>query len=113
MHLLMIAPEQIPVPPPKGGSVEICMLAIAKKLSRQHKVTLISRRSGNYPHTSTYGNLKIVRVPSLSTDRYIAAVMAYIRGKHYDWIQIDNRPRFITPVRKGFPKTSISVFYIR
>jgi spore coat protein SA len=110
MHLLMIAPEQIPVPPPKGGSVEICMLAIAKKLSHQHKVTLISRRSGNYPPTSTYGNLKIVRVPSLSADHYIAAVMAYIKGKHYDWIQIDNRPRFVTPVRKGFPKTSISVF---
>jgi spore coat protein SA len=110
MHLLMIAPEQIAVPPPRGGSVEICMLAIAKKLSLQHKVTLISRRSGNYPHTSTYGNLKIVRVPSLSMNRYIAAVMAYIRGKHYDWIQIDNRPRFVTPVRKGFPNTSISVF---
>jgi spore coat protein SA len=110
MHLLMIAPEQIPVPPPKGGSVEICMLAIAKKLSLQHKVTLISRRSGNYPLTSTYGNLTIVRVPSLSMNRYIAAVMAYIKGKHYDWIQIDNRPSFVTPVRKGFPKTSISVF---
>jgi spore coat protein SA len=110
MHLLMIAPEQIPVPPPKGGSVEICMLAIAKKLSQQHIVTLMSRRFGHYPHISSMGNLTIVRVPSLSTDHYISAVLAYIRGKHYDWIQIDNRPRFVTPVRKDFPNTPISVF---
>jgi len=33
VHLLIIAPEQIPVPPLKGGSVEICIYvaAIAKR----------------------------------------------------------------------------------
>jgi spore coat protein SA len=110
MHLLMIAPEQIAVPPPKGGSVEICMLAIAKRLARKHKVTIMSRSYANYPPISIKGNLKIVRVPASGPDRYIRAVMKYIKGKHYDWIQIDNRPRFIAPVRKGFPKTSISIF---
>lgn len=110
MHLLMIAPEQIAVPPPKGGSVEICMLAIAERLSLQHQVTLLSRKYAHYPHITTKGNLKIVRVPASGPKRYIRAVMAYVRGKHYDWIQIDNRPRFVTPVRKGFPHIPISVF---
>jgi spore coat protein SA len=110
MHLLMIAPEQIAVPPPKGGSVEICMLAIAKRLARHHKVTLISRRFANYPPSSKKGDFTIIRVPTSSPNHYIRAVMNYIRGKHYDWIQIDNRPRFVTHVRKSFPKTSISVF---
>jgi spore coat protein SA len=110
MHLLMIAPEQIAVPPPKGGSVEICMLAIARRLAHQHKVTLISRSYANYPPISKKGNLKIIRVPASSPKRYIRAVLSYMQGKHYDWIQIDNRPRFITPVRNAFPHTSISVF---
>jgi spore coat protein SA len=110
MHLLMIAPEQIAVPPPKGGSVEICMHAIARRLAHQHKVTLISRSYANYPPISKKGNLKIIRVPAASPKRYIRAVMDCIHGKHYDWIQIDNRPRFVTTVRKSFPNTSISVF---
>jgi spore coat protein SA len=110
MHLLMIAPEQIAVPPPKGGSVEISMLAIAERLSLEHQVTLLSRKYAHYPHITTNGNLKIVRVPASDPKHYIRAVMAYIRGKHYDWIQIDNRPRFVTPVRKCFPHTPISVF---
>jgi spore coat protein SA len=110
MHLLMIAPEQIAVPPPKGGSVEICMVNIARRLAHQHKVTLISRRYANYPPISKKGNLKIVRVPASSPKRYIKAVLSYVKGKHYDWIQIDNRPRFITPVRNAFPYISISVF---
>ena len=110
MRLLMIAPEQIAVPPPKGGSVEICMLAIAERLSLQHQVTLMSRKYAHYPPVTINGNLKIVRVPASSPKHYIRAVMAYIRGKNFDWIQIDNRPRFVTPVRKIFPHTPISVF---
>lgn len=110
MHLLMIAPEQIAVPPPKGGSVEICMYAIARRLSRQHKVTLMSRNYAHYPSITTKGNLKIIRVPASTPNHYIRAVLAYVRNKHYDWIQIDNRPRFVAPIRKSFPHTSISLF---
>lgn len=110
MHLLMIAPEQIPVPAFKGGSVEICMDAIAKKIARHHKVTLISRRHPKYPHVSTSRNLKYIRVPSGTPGRYLASVLAYLRGKHYDWIQIDNRPRFITPIKNLFPNIPISLF---
>lgn len=110
MHILMIAPEQIAVPPPKGGSVEICMLAIAVKFAEQHKVTLVSRSHSGYPRSSELGNLKIVRVQADSPMRYIRKVVSYIRSKQFDWIQVDNRPRFISSIRRVFPDTPISLF---
>lgn len=110
MHVLMIAPEQIPVPPINGGSVEICMNAIANRLAQQHLVTLISRRHSRYPNRTTKGNLTIIRVPSGGTGHYLTSVAQAIKGKHYDWIQIDNRPSFISKIRADFPNTPISVF---
>lgn len=110
MHIAMIAPEQIPVPTPGGGSVEICMMAIAKRLARRHQVTLFSRRHPRYPHVSRHGNLTIVRVASGSSKRYIAGVAKRMSGRTFDWIQIDNRPRFAPVIKERFPHTPVSVF---
>jgi spore coat protein SA len=108
MHILMIAPEQIPVP--GGGSVEICMLSIAKELAKHHKITLISRRFLGCKHTSSLGKLTIVRVSSGSSSKYISSVLNYIKGKHFDMIQVDNRPYYMAKVKKAMPRIPISLF---
>ncbi|OXM85470.1 glycosyltransferase family 4 protein [Paenibacillus rigui] len=110
MRILIIAPEQIPVPPVMGGSVEICIFAIAKKLARQHEVTVISRKHGSYPKRSVIGGVNIVRVPTGSPKTYLSHVKSYLSGKSYDWIQIDNRPRFLHAIKQMFPHTPVSLF---
>lgn len=113
MHILIIAPEQIPVPPVKGGSVEICIEQIAKRLAQQHKVTVVSRRHKRYPDYQVLGNLTYIRVPSpgpASPLTYIRTVLRKMAGKSFDWIQIDNRPRFIPAVKAAFPHTPISLY---
>ncbi|MGZ7441192.1 glycosyltransferase family 4 protein [Paenibacillus sp. TH7-28] len=108
MNILMVAPEQIPVP--GNGSVEICMLAIAKELADRHTVTIISRKSGSLPPVSRIGKLTIVRVPSGSSGRYIASVLRYVKGRSYDLIQVDNRPHYAAKVKAAFPRTPVSLF---
>jgi spore coat protein SA len=108
MHILMIAPEQIPVP--GSGSVEICMFSIAKELAKHHKITLISRRFSGCKHTSRLGKLTIVRVPSGNSSKYISSVLNYIKGKRFDLIQVDNRPYYMAKVKKALPGIPISLF---
>ncbi|CAG7624576.1 glycosyltransferase family 4 protein [Paenibacillus allorhizosphaerae] len=109
MRLLMVAPEQFPVP--GGGSVEICMLAIAKKLAKQHHVTIVSRQKGGSQTISRIGhNLTIVRVPSGSSNRYISSVLRFMKGRKYDLIQVDNRPYFMAQIKRAFPRTPVSLF---
>ncbi|KRF13307.1 glycosyltransferase family 4 protein [Paenibacillus sp. Soil787] len=110
MHILIIAPEQIPVPPPVGGSVEHCIYQIAKKISPKHTVTIISRLRANYPKKSHLGHITILRVPGANKQAYLSNVLKTVKGHRYDRIQIDNRPRFVHAVRKVFPHTPISVF---
>lgn len=106
----MLAPEQIPVPPVRGGSVEICMYEIAKRLAEKHNVTIISRRHKRLPAVSHEGNLTIIRVPSGKKRTYLKHVKRRIKGMAFDWIQIDNRPLFIPVIRKLFPHTPIALF---
>ncbi|WNR43109.1 glycosyltransferase family 4 protein [Paenibacillus roseipurpureus] len=110
MHLLIIAPEQIPVPPPVGGSVEHCIYQIARQISSKHKVTIISRWRPNYPKKSVLGHVTIIRVPGKNKKTYLSNVIKKIQGKHYDHIQIDNRPTFVHAVKNAFPSTRISIF---
>lgn len=108
MHILIVAPEQIPVP--GSGSVEICILSIAKQLAKHHKVTIISRRSPLLPTQSHIGNVTVVRVTSGSAKTYIASVLHYMRGRSFDFIQVDNRPRYMAQIKKAFPRTPVSIF---
>lgn len=108
MNILMVAPEQIPVP--GNGSVEISMLAIAKQLAVNHRVTLISRKARNLPSVSRMGNLTIVRVSSGSSSKYIASVLHYLKGRRYDLIQVDNRPHYMAKIKAAFPHTPVTLF---
>ncbi|WP_110932874.1 glycosyltransferase family 4 protein [Paenibacillus bouchesdurhonensis] len=108
MKILIVAPEQIPVP--GNGSVEICILAIAKQLARKHKVTILSRTSKGMPIQSNEGGVNIVRVPSGSSKTYIAAVLRFIQGKLFDVIQVDNRPHYMASIQKAFPNMKVILY---
>lgn len=110
MHLLIIAPEQIPVPPVLGGSVEISIHHIAKELSASHQVTIISREHTGYPALTKDGNLTIIRVPGGSPGNYLNHVLRRLAGHTFDWVQVDNRPLFLPRVKRQFPNTPVSIF---
>ncbi|WP_019639602.1 glycosyltransferase family 4 protein [Paenibacillus fonticola] len=108
MKILIVAPEQIPVP--GSGSVEICILAIAKQLASKHKVTVVSRASKGLPAQSSESGVNIVRVPSGSSKVYIASVLRYIQGKFFDVIQVDNRPHYMASIQQAYPKMKVTLF---
>lgn len=108
MRILMIAPEQFPVP--GSSSVEISMLSIAEKLAKDHQVTVLSRRSLGLSQFSQHGNVTIVRVRSGSPSTYISAVLAFVRRHVFDFIQVDNRPSYMAKVKAIVPHTPVSLF---
>ncbi|MNI11171.1 Spore coat protein SA [compost metagenome] len=111
MHIWIVAPEQIPVPPIMGGSVEICIHAIAQKLAQWHQVTIISKRHPRYKHVTRSGNLTIIRVASKSHDLYLTEVLKVLRkAKQMDLIQVDNRPRYAAAIKRHLPSTPVSLF---
>lgn len=98
------------MPPILGGSVEITILAVARRLAKYHSVTVLSRTHARYPKHSVIDRVHIYRVPAGGSMRYLGQVRRFLRGKKYDLIQIDNRPRFVAPIKRLFPKTKVSLF---
>lgn len=110
MKIVIIAPEQIPVPPILGGSVEITILAIAKELSKWHSVSIISRAHPRYPKYSVIDGVHIYRVPTGSPAKYLTHVKKILKKRRFDVLQIDNRPEFVRPIKSMFPKATVSLY---
>jgi spore coat protein SA len=110
MRIAIIAPEQIPVPPPLGGSVEIVVHAVARQLALRHEVTVISRTSRRYPRRSFVDGVRIERVPAGSPRAYLKHVLRSLSGQSYDVIQIENRPLFVEPIKRQHPQSVVSLF---
>lgn len=90
-----------------GGSVEISIHAIARRLAKDHKVTVIGRRHSRLPNVQRDGSLTFVRVPSRG---YAAHVVRALKKGSYDWIQVDNRPRLAAHIKKAYPHKRVSLF---
>ena len=112
MRILIVAPEQIPVPPVLGGSVDITILALARQLALHHEVTVVSRTHKSYSRYSNIEGVAIFRVPGGRPSRYLKHVLKWLKGRgtSFDLIQIDNRPRFVEPVKRLCPDIPVSLF---
>ncbi|RNB89593.1 glycosyltransferase family 1 protein [Brevibacillus fluminis] len=109
MRILVIAPEQLPIPPIKGGSVETVIYEIFRRVSRKHSVVLVSRSHPRLPSVSKQngGRLKIVRVSAPNRYSYIKKALQNVKGQKFNVIQVENRPTFVPHVRRVFKGTPI------
>jgi spore coat protein SA len=93
-----------------GGSVEICISAIAKELAKEHRVTVIGRRHSRLPVQERDGALTYVRVKAGSSSAYLRNVLLALRRGSYDLIQVDNRPHYAAAIKAAFPHTPVALF---
>lgn len=110
MRILVIAPEQLPVPAIIGGSVETCIDQVFRRLAaRGHRVTIVSRANPRLPRIeqTTGGKLRHNRIVATSKAQYISQAMRAIRSQAFDVIQVENRPTFVQSVHQQFPRTPI------
>ncbi len=110
MRIAIVAPEQFPVPPLLGGSVEITVFSVAKELALCHSVTVISRSHPRYPKDSFESGVHIHRVNAENPRQYLARVKRWLAGKAFDVIQVDNRPSFVPAIKRLFPTIPVSLF---
>lgn len=95
-------PEDLPIPPVKGGSVQIYLHELAKRLRNHAQVIVISpaskRQGGRLPGV-TYRSVGRVH----ASGDYIRPAAQVARRLGCDVIQIDNRPKFVPYIRRACP----------
>ncbi|MEC0124711.1 glycosyltransferase family 4 protein [Paenibacillus pabuli] len=108
MKIAMVAPEKLPVP--GNGSVEICILGIARELALRHQVTIISRQMPDLAMTERIDGITIRRVPATSPAEYTKSVIRLLKIHPFDLIQVDNRPYSMAAVKRAFPHLPVVLY---
>lgn len=100
MKIAIVAPETRPVPPVKGGAVQLYIDEVIRRLSREHKITLFSPRGGNI---NPYG--RHIRVVRIKRKNYLAKVRKKIRKSFFPIIHTFNRPHFVRSLHAVSPRS--------
>ncbi|MBP1932981.1 glycosyltransferase family 4 protein [Ammoniphilus resinae] len=105
MKILMIAPDAFPVSSNTGGSVEISMYQIGKRVAENDHVTIVSRKAKGLPSKQKNGRFTIIRFTP--GPNYLNKVIKTAKRKNWDIIQVDNRPRYIPLLRQHLPNSRL------
>ncbi len=102
LDVWVIAPEDLPVPPHKGGSVQIYTHSLIERLSKYTDISLTlvspssSAKHGRNILASSNGKQITV---SNQDNSYLKRIIPLIKKHQPDVVQIENRPKFVHPIR--------------
>ncbi|CAG7638933.1 Spore coat protein SA [Paenibacillus solanacearum] len=101
MKIAIVAPETRPVPPVRGGAVQLYIDEVVRRLSKRHKITLFTPRGGG--KRNPYG--RRVKVYRIKKKNYLKRVRKKVRRRHFPIIHTFNRPHFIRSLHKVSPRS--------
>lgn len=105
MRVALVCTEKLPVPPIKGGAVQLYISGIFPYLARRHRVSVFSIADPGLPGREKSGAVEHVRITARSPREYIAGVGAAIaaHGAGFDIIHVFNRPKWILELARDLP----------
>ncbi len=109
VHVMIIAPEDLPIPPIRGGSVQIYVNHLYEALSQRDnfRVTLVSPGSTANRIRHPQGRHIHIIVQRSTPTEYWRRVRHMIRKRHPDIVQIENRPSRALEVIRRFPEQRV------
>lgn len=127
-HIVEIVPEMLPVPPTKGGAVELYVHEITRRLMNDYEVTVISRPSDSVGEPGiTYIGIPWSQLDSIcfklkqslpkknpiriiskiqNVYNYSRRVLSHL-STDSEFVHIHNDPNLVTPIRKKLPDSKI------
>ncbi|MGE5654343.1 MAG: glycosyltransferase family 4 protein [Bacillota bacterium] len=106
--IAIVTPGDDPLPPARCSSVDIYDYHLGRALASRAPVMLFAR--GASGKTLQRAGMTIAEIPVRGSGPvYLRHVLRRSAGRRYRVIQIDNRPRYATSLRRRFPHTPIVI----
>lgn len=112
LHLALICTERLPVPPIRGGAIQMMIGGVLPHLAQHHRVTVYCISDPALPNRETTPDgVEFVRVPR---DRYpyrVAAELEDVRkaGTIYDVVHVFDRPAHVLIYKTAMPESRFVV----
>lgn len=106
ISLALVSPGDDPLPPARCSSVDIYVYHLGRELAHRASVRVFAR--GASGKTLKRVGMITENIPVQGSGPvYFRHVLRRLVGRRYRAIQIDNRPRYVAPLRGRFPHTPI------
>ncbi|AOZ94825.1 glycosyl transferase [Paenibacillus crassostreae] len=111
MKIALICTEMLPVPPIRGGAIQILLGGVIPYLASKYEITIYCRSDRELADRETVEGVSYIRV---SADDYVVniakeLVAARKANHHYDVIHVFNRPSNILIYKSAMPMSSFVV----
>ncbi|TLS53995.1 glycosyltransferase family 4 protein [Paenibacillus antri] len=111
LHIAMICTERLPVPPIRGGAIQILIGGALPHLAKRHRVTVYCVADPELPDREVAGRVAFERVPK---DRYVYNVAVKLEearkaGLIYDVVHVFNRPAHVLIYKSAMPESRFVV----
>ncbi|GAB7386691.1 spore coat protein CotSA [Bacillaceae bacterium] len=106
MKIAMVAPETLPVPPVRGGAVQIYIHEVLLRMPKKYKVTLFCPKEGRRKKTRYGKHIKVQRIPRKA---YVHTLKKSLQKTDYRIVHVINRPDFVPALKPAAKKAKFIV----
>lgn len=110
MHLQKVAvitPGTFPIPSGSSSSVERVVEHVVSKAAQRIDARIYARLWSGQEEIDTVRGVSCVRIRASGARMYMQGVIRSMAQFMPDTIQIENRPRFVLPIKRSFPNAQI------
>ncbi|MFD0675112.1 glycosyltransferase family 4 protein [Cohnella sp. GCM10027633] len=107
MKAAFVTPGAFPVPSSMGGSVERVVEKVVPRLARRLNVVVYGRTAKRLAARGELGGAPIERYPASDKNRYFESVCRGLSRERPEIIQVENRPKWVTRLKRRFPKSNV------
>jgi spore coat protein SA len=106
MKIALVCSDRLPIPPIKGGAIQLLIHEIAPILARQHEVTVFSVSDPSLPVSETINRVNYCRY---SNEGYFQEISNRLTEERFDFIHLYNRPQWVSEIKKRAPHSRVTV----
>lgn len=92
MKVALVCSEKLPVPPIRGGAIQLYIEGIVPFLNKRHQVTVFSISDPELKDHEIINNVEYCRVPANNKNNYVALVSQELSLRQFDIVHVFNRP---------------------
>ncbi|TYO95985.1 glycosyltransferase family 4 protein [Desulfallas thermosapovorans] len=95
--------EKLPVPPIRGGAIQLYIEGIVPFLIKRHQITVFSIGDPGLKDHETVNGVEYCRVHAGSKSEYVQLVSQQLAARHFDIVHIFNRPKSLRSYYNASP----------
>jgi len=106
MRICLVCTEKLPLPPLRGGAIQIYIDGVLPYLRRGHTLTVVCRTDPLLPDRERRDSVRYVRLPAgEGPEAYRDGVAQFLAHHPFDLVVVFNRPAFVPALAAAAPST--------